>query len=225
MFLIFWLRSPFWFLSILDNLRCPMGTALPISVSEIVGTFTNMVIYALTWDCNNRNIFFSLAPLRLSRAKASVPYTEALRCYIRYNNVAAWWQRHIMYRLSLRNPCNFNLVNHQSAIRASRHFQRDRNYRSSPFVPSRDASFCELAQIGPLVLPKYILQFSTAASLPSKGKRPVYRSTSLLFSPIQQCLKSAPQEDLFYVAMFRYVSCFPSCQVGFFNVEYQLFGD
>ena len=31
--------------------------------------------------------------------------------------------------------------------------------------------------------------------------------------------------DLFYVAMLRHVSCFPSCQVGFFNVEYQLFGD
>ena len=37
--------------------------------------------------------------------------------------------------------------------------------------------------------------------------------------PIQQCLKSVPQEDLFYVAMFRHVSCFSSCQVGFFNVE------
>ena len=37
--------------------------------------------------------------------------------------------------------------------------------------------------------------------------------------PIQQCLKSAPQEDLFYVAMLRYVSCFLSCQEGFFNVK------
>ena len=37
--------------------------------------------------------------------------------------------------------------------------------------------------------------------------------------PIGQRLKSAPQEDFFYVAMLRYVSCFPSCQEGFFNVE------
>ena len=50
-------------------------------------------------------------------------------------------------------------------------------------------------------------------------------STHIVPQPIQQCLKSAPQEDLFYVTMLRYVSCFPSCQVGFFNVEYQLFGD
>ena len=28
--------------------------------------------------------------------------------------------------------------------------------------------------------------------------------------PIGQCLKSAPQEDFFYVAMLRYVNCFPS---------------
>ena len=33
-----------------------------------------------------------------------------------------------------------------------------------------------------------------------------------------QHLKSAPQEDFFNVAMLRYVSCFPSCQEGFFNV-------
>ena len=34
-----------------------------------------------------------------------------------------------------------------------------------------------------------------------------------------QHLKSAPHEDIFYVAMLRYVSCFPRCQEGFFNVE------
>ena len=43
--------------------------------------------------------------------------------------------------------------------------------------------------------------------------------------PIGQRLKSAPQEDFFYVAMLRYVSSFPSCQEGFFNVKRQLFGD
>ena len=32
-------------------------------------------------------------------------------------------------------------------------------------------------------------------------------------------LKSAPREDFFYVAMLSYISCFPSCQEGFFNVE------
>ena len=39
-----------------------------------------------------------------------------------------------------------------------------------------------------------------------------------LRAPIGQRLKSAPQEDFFYVAMLRYDSC-PSCQEGFFNVE------
>ena len=39
--------------------------------------------------------------------------------------------------------------------------------------------------------------------------------------PIGQRLKSAPQEDFFYVV--TYVSCFPSCQEGFFNVEKEQF--
>ena len=50
-------------------------------------------------------------------------------------------------------------------------------------------------------------------------------SLSFFHIPIQQCLKSAPQENLSYVAMLRYVSCFPSCQERFFNVDKQLFGD
>ena len=52
-------------------------------------------------------------------------------------------------------------------------------------------------------------------------------SSSSFFSiaPIGQRLKSALQEDFFYFAMLRCVSCFPSCQEGFFNVELQLFGD
>jgi len=45
------------------------------------------------------------------------------------------------------------------------------------------------------------------------------KKSLVLYAPIRQRLKSAPQEDFFYVAMLRYVSCFPSCQEGFFNVE------
>ena len=36
---------------------------------------------------------------------------------------------------------------------------------------------------------------------------------------IGQRLKSAPQEDFFYFAMLRCVSCFSSCQEGLFNIE------
>ena len=37
--------------------------------------------------------------------------------------------------------------------------------------------------------------------------------------PIGQRLKSAQREDFFYVAMLRYVSCFLSCQEGFYTVH------
>ena len=40
-----------------------------------------------------------------------------------------------------------------------------------------------------------------------------------LQKPLGQRLKSAPLEYFFYVAMLRYVSCFLSCQEGFFNVQ------
>ena len=37
--------------------------------------------------------------------------------------------------------------------------------------------------------------------------------------PHRTTFENAPQEDLFCVAMLRYVSCFPSCHRGFFNFE------
>ena len=46
-----------------------------------------------------------------------------------------------------------------------------------------------------------------------------------LHSLIAQHLKSPQQYDFFYLSMLRYVSCFPSCQQGFFNVKNQLFGE
>ena len=51
--------------------------------------------------------------------------------------------------------------------------------------------------------------------------RPRWKMSALLIfiGPIGQSLKSAPQEDFFYVSILRYVSCFPSSQEGFLNVQ------
>ena len=61
----------------------------------------------------------------------------------------------------------------------------------------------------------------TLTGFPIRQVVPGMDKGTILFSqgPIGQRLKSAPCEDFFYVAILRYVSCFPSYQVGFFNVE------
>ena len=44
-----------------------------------------------------------------------------------------------------------------------------------------------------------------------------YPKVTLL--PIEQLLKSPPQEDLFHLSMLRNVNGFPSCREGFFSVK------